>query len=589
MFLLFLFLVVWNPWMPGPGGQQAGVQKHDSSSTGRKATQRPAPRTPPLPPECDAAEDADGLRVAEIEEIVMTAATASAGRGYSVAVVDRAGRILAVFEKPESTRENSERAIGLARAGAFFSNDQAPLSSRTVRFISQKNFPPGVDFLPNGALYGIENTNRGCSFNAAFNPGKCVPPPRSLAQLRREQSLDCPLGTPGCLPLRCDGIAQEGCAIGISTGKFTGGFQQGRLTNVPPEDFLDAFPERVFAGGIPLFKDCRVVGGVGVYGDGADRDEFIALTASAPAGEPQIGIAPCLASFGPPFAVFLDGIRLPFVKNLSPPAGLKPGPLQGAFVAIARARDGTPTTIREGRLAAEGWLIGGPEDPRGSPELAADEVDTIVLQAIAQAEKTRAAIRLPAGSRTRMVIAVADLQGNLLALYRMPDATFFSVDVAVAKARNMVYFNRSDRDLFALPTSDLGEDLFGVPIATAVTNRTISFGTQPLYPPGITGSSPGPFFDLFRNDLLHPCSQGLDNRFPLNRSGIVFFPGSVPLYKNGVLAGGLGISGDGVEQDDVVADGGSRGFEAPLELRADRIFVRGVRLPYLKFTRNPQN
>jgi len=36
-----------------------------------------------------------------------------------------------------------------------------------------------------------------------------------------------------------------------------------------------------------------------------------------------------------------------------------------------------------------------------------------------------------------MVIAVGDVDGKILALYRMPDATFFSVDVAVAKARNV--------------------------------------------------------------------------------------------------------------------------------------------------------
>jgi hypothetical protein len=69
----------------------------------------------------------------------------------------------------------------------------------------------------------------------------------------------------------------------------------------------------------------------------------------------------------------------------------------------------------------------------------------------------------------------------------------------------------------------------------------------------------------------------------------VFFPGSVPLYRNGVLVGGLGVSGDGVDQDDFVAGGGSAGFEAPAAIRADQIVVQGVRLPYLKFPSNPTN
>jgi hypothetical protein len=52
--------------------------------------------------------------------------------------------------------------------------------------------------------------------------------------------------------------------------------------------------------------------------------------------------------------------------------------------------------------------------------------------------------------------------------------------------------------------------------------------------------------------------------------------------------GGLGVSGDGVEQDDYVTAAGAQGFEAPPEIRADQVFVRGVRLPYWKFPRNPE-
>ena len=67
----------------------------------------------------------------------------------------------------------------------------------------------------------------------------------------------------------------------------------------------------------------------------------------------------------------------------------------------------------------------------------------------------------------------------------------------------------------------------------------------------------------------------------------MFFPGSLPLYKNGKLAGGLGVSGDGVEQDDFDTAAAAEGFEAPAAIRADRQIVQGVRLPYLKFPRNP--
>jgi uncharacterized protein GlcG (DUF336 family) len=175
------------------------------------------------------------------------------------------------------------------------------------------------------------------------------------------------------------------------------------------------------------------------------------------------------------------------------------------------------------------------------------------------------------------VIAVADLDGTIIGLRRMPDATVFSIDVAASKARNMVYFNGMSRS---------AADLSGVPAGTAVTNRTISFGAQPLFPPGIDGSNLGPFFNVFTHDLANPCTQGFQLA-GANQSGIVFFPGSAGLFRNGVLVAGLGISGDGVDQDDYVTNGGTKGFEAPANMRADQIVLDGVRLPYFKFPRNP--
>ena len=43
----------------------------------------------------------------------------------------------------------------------------------------------------------------------------------------------------------------------------------------------------------------------------------------------------------------------------------------------------------------------------------------------------------------RMVISVAHLRGNILAIYRMPDSTIFSIDVALTKARNVVFCSRT--------------------------------------------------------------------------------------------------------------------------------------------------
>jgi hypothetical protein len=86
-----------------------------------------------------------------------------------------------VFRKTGGNREEADLAVNLARTGAFFSNNQAPLSSRTVRFISGIHFPPGISFTPNAALYGIENTNRGCALSRSFNAGQEITPTRSLS------------------------------------------------------------------------------------------------------------------------------------------------------------------------------------------------------------------------------------------------------------------------------------------------------------------------------------------------------------------------------------------------------------------------
>jgi len=316
----------------------------------------------------------------------------------------------------------------------------------------------------------------------------------------------------------------------------------------------------VIPGGIPVYRDgVSLIGGIGVAGVDPNAAEFAVVAATA--GTSFFVKRPLPF----PGAVFIDGFRLPFVNQTTRPAGTVPARAPGGDYLIGPLA---------GLAAPDGWLV----DAKASHQLTAGEVRGIVEHAIARADVTRAQIRLPLGRRARMVISVTDLNGEVIALYRMPDATVFSIDVAVSKARNVVYFSSSAVDPADLP---------GVPPGTAVTNRTIGFGSQPYFPSGILNSTPGPFRDLYLFDLANPCTQG---RQPANQnqSGVVFFPGSAPLFKNGALVGGLGVSGDGVEQDDYVTAGGAEGFEAPDATRADQIFIRDVRLPYWKFPRNPE-
>jgi len=151
--------------------------------------------------------------------------------------------------------------------------------------------------------------------------------------------------------------------------------------------------------------------------------------------------------------------------------------------------------------------------------------------------------------------------------------------VAVQKARTAVFFSATNR---------------------AYSARTVGFLAQSLYPPGIQGTQPGLFFGLQErfsiitptaivatnpvNGAVFTTSTNVNSNLP---NGITIFPGGFPLYRNGVLIGAIGVSGDGVDQDDIIAASGASLFPAPEAIRADRTQYRGARLPYAKFPRNP--
>lgn len=524
------------------------------------------------------------LTAAEVNTLVQIASTAVESTTMTVAVVDRAGRVLALYRQSGASAANDDLAVGLARTSAFFSHNMAPLSTRTVRFISGIHFPAGVRHAGNAALYGIENTNRGCDFNVTFNPGKCIPRATSLNGLR------------------CNAFDRSGCGTGIVTGKideFDGhkdGHPEGVGLGASPLN-PDGLP--VNPGGVPIFRinsvrvidkaddgsfnvvvnrdddgnpaqaNSGMVGGIGVAGvppDQAEFSAFFAVAGAAAAAGLKLFPAP-IFPLPPPGRVFIDGIRLPYVDNGTRPEGVRNGAANSAGTFVMG-----PTA---GGCAANRYLSG----PIAGSKLTQQEVDTMVRSAVETAHRTRGYIRLPLNSYARMVIAVADVDGSLLALYRMPDATIFSIDVAVAKSRNVIYFSSTD--------PNVKRDLPGVPPGTSVTNRTINFGGQPLYPPGQEHTSPGPFFDLFVRDLRNPCSQGFQPA-NANQSGIVFFPGATALYKGGQIVGGLGVSGDGVEQDDFVTVGGAGSFLPEKKIQADRVLIRRVRLPFIKFPRQPE-
>ena len=131
------------------------------------------------------------LTAAETDQIIKAAA-ASVNVPLTIAVSDRAGNILAIYNKaaaPTTAIANfsvvapaQDVAAALARTAAFFSNNQAPIGSRTVRFLSGIHFPPNVLDTESAPLYGIENTNRGCGFNTTYlSVAQSLPAPTSIS------------------------------------------------------------------------------------------------------------------------------------------------------------------------------------------------------------------------------------------------------------------------------------------------------------------------------------------------------------------------------------------------------------------------
>ncbi len=630
---------------------------------------------------------ANQLTTSDVQTLLERASAATANDSAIVVVVDRDGNILGVRVEgdvsPIITDDQAnlifaiDGAVAEARTGAFFGNDQAPLTSRTIQFISQTTitqqmidsnpsitdindplygpgtvgpqgigaeFPPNVANTPQVDLFGIEETNRdstnqpifnadgsitfsptptGQRFNAnpAYIPaniltaGEQLQPPDSygFASGLNADAIPRGIGTlPGGLPIYKNGVEVGG--IGIFYPGTTGfaNEENSALSNTYDPSKPDLSEEAEYAafaalGGVNGFQ-------VGTLGGVALPSNLSAVppgtNLSIPAGSVDaridlVGIT--LPIFGPggvdgPQNLFTFGQTLGLGdpnSGVNEPLLVRNAqnvPMQGGPDALGNVLPGIPVP--------SGWLVLPHAGPSG---LTASEVTQMIEQGIQQALQTRAAIRLPLDSNAEQVFAVTDTDtGEVLGLFRMPDSTIFSLDVAVAKARNVGYYDNASQ-LQAI------DETPGVAPGVAFTNRTFRYLANPRFPEGSNSSDPGPFSILndghvdpttgqevggplpvadfisaFGHNAFFPDTNFHDPYNTANQDGIVFFPGSSAVYLRNTIAGGLGVSGDGVDEDDVITAASANGFGAPPTITtADEVFVRGVRLPYMKFNRDP--
>jgi uncharacterized protein GlcG (DUF336 family) len=485
----------------------------------------------------------------EVRRVVAQAASeaSAAGLRATIAVTDSEVNVLAVFRMdgaPATTRVPGPSGNGLegavlpsdmaalakAATGTLLSSGGNAFSTRTASFIVQDHFPPGVDFTPAGPLFGVQFSS-----------------------------------------LPCGDFKRPAAPLGLSGDP----------------------------GGLPLYKEGLVVGGVGVEGDGVYGVVADPTNLDSPPEE-RAALAGARGFDAPDLIraeqILADGIRLPFAN---------PAILSGSSAApgsyLVPPRDGQPSAY----VAASAGGVSGRTDPRfpirAGAVLTGAEVSTIIDQAARQTAVTRAAIRQPLGSNARVSIAVVDLDGKVLGFFQSEDAPNFGIDVAVQKARTANFFSSATAgdDLRHAGLAVYMRD--GVPLdgSVAFTSRAVGFLAQPHFPPGIPHTDPGAFsvpsalwspfntglqLDLINLGLSGGCNATI-TRLP---NGITVFPGGIPLFKGGRLAGAIGISGDGVDQDDLISSAGSAGFEAPPERRSDQLEIRGVRLPWVKFPRHPE-
>jgi uncharacterized protein GlcG (DUF336 family) len=248
-----------------------------------------------------------------------------------VAVVDREGFVLGVWSlAPNPSALDVIDAITKAGTAAFLSSDQQALSSRTAGFIVQQHFPPGIKNRPTGPLVGVNFSNL------------------SFSDVNRFKNPD----------------TYDGSVFG------------GGGTNGAPITPLGLAALSGLAGspgGVPLYKDGILIGGVGaaITGSGpipelfdiqmaakqrADIDEDVALAG-------QIGFATDKKFFGS--RVLIDGIRVPYVDSKTTLNSVAPLGSIGSFVAPYEITNSPPVNYPAANLGGTPGEIRAPiiDDP----------------------------------------------------------------------------------------------------------------------------------------------------------------------------------------------------------------------------------
>lgn len=575
---------------------------------------------------CDGSCANQFLSSEDVQNILKRVIQSSSDRGVNVtaSVVDRVGNVLAVYQMVGANGStiitgqigavgglegavvpSTLAAISKAGTGAYLSSQGNAFSTRTASQIIQENFLPGETQQPGGPLFGVQFSQLPCSDLMNRNSAGPKPLPLGLS------------ADPGGIPLYKTGDLVGGLGI-----EFNGTYTIDReIRNLDS----DNNEEEIALAGAFGFETPSQRGGDSIFAGGKSL-RF--SDATYPSVDPLVATS-----------ADIDSSRLVSVRpffNGSIKSGVTFGNPESGIVKSVRAGSASAVLASIGAGTSNGSSLGG-------LELTSSEVSAILDSALLTAERIRAAIRRPLDTRARVSIFVVDHQGNILGFTRSEDAPVFGIDVALQKARTAAFFSSSSASAklrsFARSSGYVssasafaGRDIFNGSVA--VSNRAIGNLARPFYPDGINGNGNGPLslpfpgsgggstwspfntglqLDLIIDRVVAPLSgtipstctdTGVFGRALAN--GIQIFPGSVPLYRNGSLIGAIGVSGDGIDQDDLTAFyGASRagldyaghtevgdltlGFNAPSEIRSDTVTIPGTntRLRYVNCPEAP--
>ena len=520
-------------------------------------------------------------------------------------------------------------AIAKAVTGDYLSSGGNAFSTRTASFIVQEHFPPGNNMLAGGPLFGVQFSQLPCSdFSQRYNPaggnGAFIGPKRSPLGLAAD---------PGGFPIYKNGVAVGGIGI-MSDGLY--GFD----ANVDDVDQDD--DEIIALAGLTGYEAPDAIRGNNIqavvqlrYSDAQPSDikstpanarAFSALNGAVGAlvsvnGYYAQGTTPTVLA-GTPYGTEASGIRA--VTAAERASGVA---IDNPDAFIFTDGSGNPRyPIRAGTDAAD-----------NPTPLTAAEVKALLEEAFKIMTRARAQIRKPLDSRAQVTMTVVDTHGSILGMDRSPDAPIFGSDVSIQKARTATFFSGSHAagDLLGNPSADVQgfvqkvrtflNDPAALTGKVAFADRSGGNLSRPFFPDGETGGPNGPLSRPFnqwspfstglqsaliftnlaqhlgfilgasQTDTRQRCTFGPDvagkaqNRL---QNGIQIFPGSVPIFRGNTLIGGLGVSGDGIDQDDMISFLGTHNAglrvggigNAPTAIRADQIVVAigaGVRLRFV--------